>query len=120
MDKSRINGAVSPFQNMEYFESSASVVSDTQIIHNARQITNIDKLVEGGLYKRIHIQPDGKEYDGIIFRIIAISQKGRIKIQYFSKKGYEFVDSELFLEDVGIIPYRDSKWNAVNYIVLVY
>lgn len=85
-------------------------LSEKQVTHDERQVKSLDELEAGKIYRNFCFN-DGKAEELGTLEIISIEkEQGMIKVKKDSKDTIE----ELYLENFGIVPYRNKKWNAVE------
>lgn len=78
--------------------------SSTQVLHSERMITNLDDL----------------EY-GVTYRLHDLRGEFKVTFDYdFIKDGNHYLvdtsGANYHIADLGLIPYSDGNWNAINWL----
>mgnify|MGYP001569005562 CR=1 FL=1 len=95
-------------------EDDVKPFSPTQVIHAPNQITSIEQLEVGKIYRDIHIEKE-KASTGLKIRLVRIVNSEWAEMEYIKiGKGARF---EISLADCGIIPYKRGGWNPYNYLI---
>jgi len=97
----------------EKIRTAVENFSDSQLIHDKRQIKSLDDLDEGKIYIYMN-KKYGKMEE---FKVLSTNAKnGWIKVECINSLT-NFV-RDLPLSDLGLVPYRPSKkWNPTNYVI---
>ena len=95
--------------------------SDSQIIHDPRQIKSQGELQIGKRYVQYHKKQGMLRKRLGVIEILAIDFPKKVFFKVnrtFHEKVVPKVE-EIFMTDNGIIPYDFGKWNATDYLIPV-
>ncbi len=93
---------------------------EERVIHDSKQIIDINQLAEGKTYQRMHVKSDGERQEGSKLTLIAIGRffnRGHCRV--INHSGEKDFKSSISLADCGVIPYGNGRWNIVNYLMPV-